>query len=96
MKTLCGLPRRTLNICERRILERRIDSLLFAALGHQEAGAQPGAKVYRILYLEGARLATEFQLRTKMDPELLHAELPSLHRLETLAKPEQPIYRTLD
>jgi hypothetical protein len=76
----------------RRRLERRIEKLLFAALGHKDAGAEIGDRTYRLLYTEALQLADLHQQRHNVDPVRLRAHLPSLHHLEKLAQPEEPLF----
>jgi hypothetical protein len=75
-----------------RTLVRRIEKLLFSALGHQEAGAGAGDRVYRLLYTEALHLADEHQAKHNVDPVRMRAHLPCLHRLEKLAQPEEPLF----
>jgi hypothetical protein len=77
---------------QKRRLVKRIDALLMSALGHEDAGAAIGDRVYRLLYGEALQLVDHHQANYNLDPIRLRAHLPSLHRLEKLASPEEPLF----
>src|SRR5947209_3220838 len=77
---------------QKRRLVKRIDGLLIAALGHEDAGAAIGDRVYLLLYGEALQLVDLHQANYNVDPIRLRAHLPSLHRLEKLAKPAEPLF----
>ena len=72
---------------EKRSLERKLESVLRAAAGHESNQMPTGAHEYRLLCNEAGSLCTDFARRWNLDLESLKARIPGLSKLENLSTP---------
>jgi hypothetical protein len=77
---------------EKRSLERKLESVLRAAAGHESNSMPTGAHEYRLLCNEASSLCTDFAKRWNLDLESLKARIPGLSKLEPVSyMPQQDL-----
>ena len=74
---------------EKRSLERKLETVLGAAAGHEGNSLPPGDHHYQLLSNEADSLCTEFANRWGLDSEVLKARIAGLAKLERLSIPPQ-------
>lgn len=72
---------------EKRSFERKLESILGAALGHEGNSLPPGDSRYQLLNIEANSLCKEFAWRWGLEIELLKARIAGLAKLERLSVP---------
>ena len=72
---------------EKRSLERKLESVLRAAAGHESNQTPAGAHEYQLLCTEAIALCSEFASRWNLDIATLKARIPGLSKLESLSAP---------
>jgi hypothetical protein len=72
---------------ERRSFERKLETIVRAALAHQSGGLPAGNRQYKLLTQQANSLCAEFASRWKIDPNLLDAQIPAIRKLKSLADP---------
>src|SRR5215475_12221075 len=70
---------------EKRSLERKLESILGAAAGHEGNSLPAGDSRYQLLHAEANSLCTEFAERWSLDIDLLKARIAGLAKLERLS-----------
>jgi hypothetical protein len=81
--------RATLFYLEKRSFERKLESVLGAAAGHEGNSLPVGDSRYQLLHVEANSLCTEFAERWSLDIDLLKARIAGLAKLERLSVPAQ-------
>ena len=72
---------------ERRSFERKLESIVRAALAHQSGGLPAGNRQYKLLTTHANSLCADFTSRWNFDPNLLDAQIPAISKLRSLADP---------
>lgn len=72
---------------ERRSFERRLESIVRAALAHQLGGLPAGNRQYKLLTTQANSICVDFTSRWNIDPNLLEAQIPAIVKLKSLADP---------
>jgi hypothetical protein len=72
---------------ERRSFERKLESIVRAALAHQSGGLASGNRQYKLLTTQADSLCADFTSRWNIDPNLLDAQIPAITKLKSLADP---------
>jgi hypothetical protein len=72
---------------EKRSLERKLESVLRAAAGHESNQMPAGAHEYQLLCTEADSLCSKFASRWNLDIDNLKARIPGLSKLENLSTP---------
>jgi hypothetical protein len=72
---------------ERRSFERKLESIVCAALAHQSGGLSAGNRQYKLLTTQADSICAEFTDRWNVNPELLDAQIPAIRKLKSLADP---------
>ena len=72
---------------ERRSFERKLESIVRAALAHQLGGLPAGNRQYKLLTTQADSICTEFTGRWNVNPDLLDAQIPAIRKLKSLADP---------
>lgn len=72
---------------ERRSFERRLESIVRAALTHQSSGLAAGARQYKLLEQQAESTCAKFAHRWDITPDLLDAQIPAISKLKSLADP---------
>jgi|GEM_PF-3315173 len=72
---------------ERRSFERKLETIVRAALAHQSSGLPAGDRQYKLLRDQANTLCAEFTARWTIDPDLLSAQIPAIRKLRSLAGP---------
>ena len=76
--------------------EKRLQSILAAADGHESNSLPVGAYEYQVLSDEANSLCKEFANEWSQDIDKLRAKIPGLSRLDALSTPKQMMnYRTI-
>jgi hypothetical protein len=70
---------------EKRSFERKLESILGAAAGHEGSSLPVGDSRYQLLHIEANSLCTEFAERWCLDIDLLKARIAGLAKLESLS-----------
>jgi len=73
---------------EKHSLERKLESVLRAAAGHESNSMPAGAHEYQLLRTEADSLCATFADRWNLDIESLKARIPGLSKLEALSTPK--------
>ncbi len=74
---------------EKHSFEKKLQSILSAAAGHESNSLPVGAHEYQVLSEEGNSLCEEFADRWELDIDSLRAKIPGLSKLEALSTPKQ-------
>ena len=72
---------------ERRSFERKLESIVRAALAHQSGGLSAGNRQYKLLTTQANSICVDFTSRWNIDPNLLDAQIPAIAKLKALADP---------
>jgi len=72
---------------ERRSFERKLETIVRAALAHQSGGLAAGNGQYRLLTTQANSICVDFTSRWNIDPNLLEAQIPAIAKLKALAAP---------
>jgi hypothetical protein len=72
---------------ERGSFERKLESIVRAALAHQSGGLPAGNRQYQLLTMQADSICAEFTGRWNVNPELLDAQIPAIRKLKSLADP---------
>jgi len=72
---------------EKRSLERKLETVLRAAAGHESNQTPAGAHEYQLLCTEAISLCSEFASQWNLDIDNLKARIPGLSKLESLSTP---------
>jgi len=72
---------------ERRSFERKLESIVRAALAHQSSGLPAGNRQYKLLRQLADSTCAEFASRWNIDPDLIDAQIPAIRKLKSLADP---------
>ena len=72
---------------ERRSFERKLESIVRAALAHQSSGLSAGNHQYKLLTQQADSTCASFAHRWNIDPNLLDAQIPAIRKLQLLADP---------
>jgi hypothetical protein len=72
---------------EKRSLERKLETVLRAAAGHESNQMPAGAHEYQLLRDEADSLTRAFAARWDLDTDSLRAKIPGLSKLEGLSTP---------
>jgi len=72
---------------ERRSFERKLESIVRAALAHQSSGLPAGNRPYELLTTLADSICAEFTDRWNVNPEVLDAQIPAIRKLKSLADP---------
>jgi len=72
---------------EKRSLERKLESVLRGAAGHESNSMPAGAHEYQLLRTEADSLCSKFASRWNLDIDNLKARIPGLSKLENLSTP---------
>ena len=79
---------------EKRSFERKLESILGAAAGHEGNSLPVGDSRYQLLHTEANSLCTEFAKRWSVDIDLLKARIAGLAKLERLSVPDRTMNYT--
>ncbi len=74
---------------EKRSFERKLESILGAAAGHEGNSLPVGDSRYQLLHVKANSLCMEFAERWSLDIDLLKARIAGLAKLERLSIPAQ-------
>jgi|SRR5215472_5725492 len=81
---------------EKHSFEKKLQSILTAAAGHESNSLPVGAYEYQVLSDEANSLCKKFATEWSQDIDSLRAKIPGLSRLEALSASKQMMnYRTL-
>lgn len=86
------LNRKWESICfclEKHSFEKKLQSILSTAAGHESNSLPVGAPEYQVLSDEATLLCEQFTDRWGLDIESLRAKIPGLSKLENLSTPKQ-------
>ena len=86
------IDRRWEAICfclEKHTFEKKLQSILSAAAGHESNSLPVGAHEYQVLSDEANSLCEAFASQWNLDIDGLRAKIPGLSKLETLSTPKQ-------
>jgi len=72
---------------ERRSFERKLESIVRAALAHQSSGLSAGNRQYKLLEQQADSTCAKFAYRWNIDADLLDAQIPAIRKLKSLADP---------
>jgi hypothetical protein len=72
---------------ERRSFERKLESIVRAALAHQSVGLSAGHPQYKLLRQQADSTCANFAYRWNITPDLLDAQIPAIRKLKSLADP---------
>ena len=72
---------------ERRSFERKLESIVRAAIAHQTLGLTVGNRQYKLLAELADSKCANFARRWNIDPNLLDAQIPAIRKLKSLADP---------
>jgi len=72
---------------ERRSFERKLESIVRAALAHQSGGLPAGNRQYKLLEQQADSTCAKFAHRWNITPDLLDAQIPAIRKLKSLADP---------
>jgi hypothetical protein len=72
---------------ERRSFERKLETIVRAALAHQSGGLRAGNRQYQLLTTQAKSICVDFASRWNIDPDLLDAQIPAIAKLKSLADP---------
>jgi hypothetical protein len=72
---------------ERRSFERKLETIVRAALAHQSGGLPAGNRHYKLLTTQANSICAEFTSRWNINPNLLDAQIPAITKLKLLADP---------
>ena len=72
---------------ERRSFERKLESIVRAALAHQSSGLSAGNHQYKLLTQQADSTCASFSHRWNITPDLLEAQIPAIRKLKSLADP---------
>ena len=72
---------------ERRSFERKLESIVRAALAHQSSGLSAGNRQYKLLTEQADSACANFAHHWNIDPNLLDAQIPAIRKLKSLAEP---------
>ncbi len=72
---------------ERRSFERKLETIVRAALAHQSVGLLAGRPQYKLLRQQADSACAKFAQRWNITPDLLDAQIPAIRKLKSLADP---------
>jgi hypothetical protein len=72
---------------ERRSFEHKLEMIVRAGLAHESGGLPAGNHQYKLLQQQAESVCSEFVSRSNIDPNLLHAQIPAIRKLKSLADP---------
>ncbi len=72
---------------ERMLFERKLETIVRAALAHQSGGLPAGNRQYKLLTRQADSICADFTSRWNIGPDLLDAQIPAITKLKSLADP---------
>ena len=72
---------------EKRSFERKMETVVRAALAHQSGGLAAGDQQYKLLSHHANAICASFSSRWNINPNLLDAQIPAIRKLKSLSAP---------